>query len=242
MKLSTLCYLEKDGRYEIDFDDFAAKAAREDVKAFILCSPHNPVGRVWTEEELRRIKEENAKKQLTIEELLGRLNDVPEPQAVTAEPEDHTEELEAAKAHARELLKQLEAAQKEVQIQKEISQTADLAREKAVEARDAMEKKLNGQTTELQKLEADLKKAREKVQTVEVVPEAVERELETLRRKVSASGAEGEMRAAFDGLKAAFERLVDKLSEAEETEAETAIKYRGAFYRAMLTMAERVKG
>ena len=47
--------LEKDGRYEIDFDDFAAKAAREDVKAFILCSPHNPVGRVWTEEELRRI-------------------------------------------------------------------------------------------------------------------------------------------------------------------------------------------
>ena len=47
--------LEKDGRYEIDFDDFAAKAAREDVKLFILCSPHNPVGRVWAEDELRRM-------------------------------------------------------------------------------------------------------------------------------------------------------------------------------------------
>ncbi len=47
--------IEKDGKYTIDFEDFAAKAAREDVKLFILCSPHNPVGRVWTEEELRKI-------------------------------------------------------------------------------------------------------------------------------------------------------------------------------------------
>ena len=47
--------IEKDGKYEIDFDDFAAKTARADVKIFILCSPHNPVGRVWTEDELRKI-------------------------------------------------------------------------------------------------------------------------------------------------------------------------------------------
>lgn len=43
----------KDGRYEIDFEDFEEKAKA--VKMFILCNPHNPVGRVWTEEELRRI-------------------------------------------------------------------------------------------------------------------------------------------------------------------------------------------
>lgn len=43
------------GRYEMDFDDLAAKLARPEVKAMILCSPHNPVGRVWTEEELRRL-------------------------------------------------------------------------------------------------------------------------------------------------------------------------------------------
>lgn len=49
--------IEKDGRYTIDFADFEEKAKREEVKLYILCSPHNPVGRVWTEDELRRIAE-----------------------------------------------------------------------------------------------------------------------------------------------------------------------------------------
>lgn len=56
-KLVTNELLYADGRYEIDFADFEEKIVREDVKAFILCSPHNPVGRVWTEEELRRLGE-----------------------------------------------------------------------------------------------------------------------------------------------------------------------------------------
>ena len=43
--------------YDIDFDDFAAKAALPETKLFILCSPHNPVGRVWTRKELIRISE-----------------------------------------------------------------------------------------------------------------------------------------------------------------------------------------
>ena len=41
--------------YRIDFDDFAAKAARPEVTLMILCSPHNPIGRVWTKEELLKI-------------------------------------------------------------------------------------------------------------------------------------------------------------------------------------------
>ena len=45
----------EDGRYLIDFEDFEAAVVREGVKLFILCSPHNPVGRVWTVEELRRL-------------------------------------------------------------------------------------------------------------------------------------------------------------------------------------------
>ena len=49
--------IEKNGVYTIDFDDFEQKAAREDVKLFVLCSPHNPVGRVWTEEELTKMAE-----------------------------------------------------------------------------------------------------------------------------------------------------------------------------------------
>ena len=45
----------QDGRYSIDFEDFERKIAQQQVKLFILCSPHNPVGRVWTLEELQRI-------------------------------------------------------------------------------------------------------------------------------------------------------------------------------------------
>jgi cystathionine beta-lyase len=45
----------ENGRYSIDFDDFERKVVEEQVKLFLLCSPHNPVGRVWTVEELRKI-------------------------------------------------------------------------------------------------------------------------------------------------------------------------------------------
>ena len=42
----------KDGRYEIDFEDFEKQCKDPRTKMFILCSPHNPTGRVFTEEEL----------------------------------------------------------------------------------------------------------------------------------------------------------------------------------------------
>lgn len=41
--------------YEIDFEDFEEKAKDPKVKLFILCSPHNPVSRVWTRAELERL-------------------------------------------------------------------------------------------------------------------------------------------------------------------------------------------
>ncbi|MDR1634974.1 MAG: pyridoxal phosphate-dependent aminotransferase [Bifidobacteriaceae bacterium] len=47
--------VEDAGRYVIDFDHFEALA--RDASAFILCSPHNPVGRVWTRSELSRLAE-----------------------------------------------------------------------------------------------------------------------------------------------------------------------------------------
>ena len=43
------------GKYSIDFDDFERKIIDLGVKLFILCSPHNPVGRVWTRLELDRL-------------------------------------------------------------------------------------------------------------------------------------------------------------------------------------------
>ena len=46
---------EKTNSYEIDFDDFEKKIVENNVKLFLLCSPHNPVSRVWTKEELERM-------------------------------------------------------------------------------------------------------------------------------------------------------------------------------------------
>lgn len=45
----------QDGVYHIDFVDFEKKIVENQVKLFILCSPHNPVGRVWSAAELRRL-------------------------------------------------------------------------------------------------------------------------------------------------------------------------------------------
>ena len=47
--------VERDGRWTVDWADFEAKLRQADL--FLLCSPHNPLGIVWTEEELRRMME-----------------------------------------------------------------------------------------------------------------------------------------------------------------------------------------
>lgn len=53
--VSNTLYLGDDNRYHIDFEDFEKKIIENNIKLFILCSPHNPVGRVWTREELLRL-------------------------------------------------------------------------------------------------------------------------------------------------------------------------------------------
>ena len=47
----------KGDRYEIDFADFERKTTDENTKLLILCSPHNPIGRVWRRDELEHIAE-----------------------------------------------------------------------------------------------------------------------------------------------------------------------------------------
>lgn len=47
--------IERDGRWEIDFEDFEEKAKDPLTKMFILCNPHNPLGKVWTKAELGRM-------------------------------------------------------------------------------------------------------------------------------------------------------------------------------------------
>jgi cystathionine beta-lyase len=45
----------KNGRYEIDFEDFEKKLVDHKIRLFLLCNPHNPVGRVWSKDELRTL-------------------------------------------------------------------------------------------------------------------------------------------------------------------------------------------
>ena len=47
----------KDGKYEIDFEDFENLIINNDVKVFLLCNPHNPIGRAWSYEELTKMGE-----------------------------------------------------------------------------------------------------------------------------------------------------------------------------------------
>ena len=55
--LVTNSLLYEDGRYSMDFADLEQKTKDPQVKMVILCSPHNPVGRVWTRDELLRFGE-----------------------------------------------------------------------------------------------------------------------------------------------------------------------------------------
>ena len=48
---------EEDGYYQMDFEDLEKRASDPKVKISLLCSPHNPVGRVWTVDELRQYGE-----------------------------------------------------------------------------------------------------------------------------------------------------------------------------------------
>ena len=58
--------VDEAGNFTIDFEDFAAKAADPRMKLVIWCNPHNPSGRIWTEEELRKIAEIVEKNRLWI--------------------------------------------------------------------------------------------------------------------------------------------------------------------------------
>ncbi len=49
--------VERGGKYVFDFEDMERKIEQEQVKLYILCSPQNPTGRVWTREELSRVGE-----------------------------------------------------------------------------------------------------------------------------------------------------------------------------------------
>lgn len=54
IELVTTDLINTDGYYTMDYDDIEKKIKEEQVKLFIFCNPHNPTGRIWTEDELRK--------------------------------------------------------------------------------------------------------------------------------------------------------------------------------------------
>ena len=57
---------KEDGSYAIDFEDFERQIVEKGVKLFLFCSPHNPVSRVWTREEVERLGDICLKHQVII--------------------------------------------------------------------------------------------------------------------------------------------------------------------------------
>ena len=56
----------RDHKYEIDFEDLEEKLSNPQTSLMILCNPHNPIGKIWEEEELKRIGDLAAKYHVTV--------------------------------------------------------------------------------------------------------------------------------------------------------------------------------
>ena len=54
-KLVTADLKYENGYFSMDYDAIEQAITENDVKLFLMCSPHNPAGRVWTEEELDHV-------------------------------------------------------------------------------------------------------------------------------------------------------------------------------------------
>lgn len=64
--VSSALHLGEDNRYHMDLEDFEKKITEERIRLFFLCSPHNPVGRVWTREELTALGDICVKHHVTV--------------------------------------------------------------------------------------------------------------------------------------------------------------------------------
>ena len=66
LESNPLVYNPSDGSYAIDFDDLERKAANPDTHLMLLCNPHNPAGRLWTQEELLKVGEICIRHEVTV--------------------------------------------------------------------------------------------------------------------------------------------------------------------------------
>lgn len=179
--------------------------------------------------EIKRINAEKEKLQLTIDELLQR----PEPES---QPQEDVKELKQLLADA---VNEKKTLSRDVDTAKAAYQAEKMAKEKAQKEREEAKGKLKQLTQDL----AEAKAQAAKVERVEVIPEAVEKELQQLRKQAARSGEEVELRSQFNRFSDEFDRLAAKLDAMEAAgQQETAARYRAAFYKGTMAMAERMKG
>lgn len=177
------------------------------------------------QQEIKRLNEEREKLQVTIDELLQR-----------PEPQEEFEELAKAAKDAKE---QAKALSRDVDTAKAAYQAEKMAKEKAQKERE----EAKGQVKKLTQDLADAKAQAAKVERVEVIPEAVEKELLQLRQQAARSGDEVELRGLYSRFRDEFDRLMQKLDAMEAAgQREVAAKYRAAFCKGTQAMAERMRG
>jgi len=181
------------------------------------------------QQEIKRLNEEREKLQLTIDELLQRPE--PEPQ-----PQEDMKELKQLLADA---VNEKKAMSRDVDTAKAAYQAEKMAKEKAQKERE----EAKGQVKKLTQDLADAKAQAAKVERVEVIPEAVEKELLQLRQQAARSGDEVELRGLYGRFRDEFDRLMQKLDAMEAAgQREVAAKYRAAFLKGTQAMAERMRG
>jgi len=186
-----------------------------------------------TEAEWEALNAERERLEERRREMEAAMREAQAAKAQAAAEKERAGDLEKSLMEAR---KQVDETEKRRQL--ETKQEID-ARKKAQEQHEQQQKEAR---REIDDLRAQLEAARAEVKTVEVVPEAVEKELQALRAKAARGGVEQELHSLFAMFRQDFSRLVDKLDEAEESgQTDLAAKYRAAFAKATTVMAGRLE-
>lgn len=206
---------------------------RYDREEFLACHDVDAMSTRELKETIRELQDQLTGRQMDMEEL------------ITAKDKEETERLESENADLRARLEQeresaktaRQEAEKESKLLKD--KLNDERMKSAADAVDAGKKRV-ALENEITDLKAKLKKAEEKKEEKET-PQEVEKELEELRRKANRSQEEQELRAGFDSLRDAWERLKRKLEAMEKTDNGIAERYKEAFCRALRLMADQAE-
>lgn len=183
------------------------------------------------------LKADKAKMQLTIEELMQGQDKADGYKQAQQQSEAKAAEAQKALEDARRQLHDAEtrhAAALKAEQDKKTGAQAE--KDKLAKERNEARQKIEEINRKVARLETELTEAREQV------PPSVAEELAALRRKAAQSGAETEVRTAYDVLREAYDRLTVRLAAMEQEDPEQAAKYRTAFGRGLRTMAEQVEG